>query len=69
MTIVGVIVGLGAAIGLNRLLRKMLYSVSETDPITLGAAAAILTGISLLACYIPARRAVRVDPVTALRYE
>ena len=69
MTIVGVIVGLGAAIGLTRLLRKMLYSVSETDPITLGAAAAILTGISLLACYIPARRAVRVDPVTALRYE
>jgi putative ABC transport system permease protein len=65
----GVAIGLAAAAALARLLSSLLFSVSSSDPMTFAAVAILLVAVALLACYIPARRAMRVDPIIALRYE
>jgi len=65
----GLVVGIGAALALTRLLAGMVYGVSLYDPLVFFAVNVLLVGISLMACYLPARRAMRVEPVVALRYE
>jgi putative ABC transport system permease protein len=65
----GVAIGMAASFGLTRLMSKLLFSVSAADPVTFAAVALGLILVALLACYIPARRALRVDPIIALRYE
>ncbi len=69
MALVGVAIGAALALGLTHIMVKMLFGVSATDPMTFASVAIVLSAVALAACYIPARRAMRVDPIVALRYE
>ena len=69
LVVVGLVLGLVGAFGATRLLRSFLFGVTPLDPLTLGVVVVLLAGVALLACWLPARRATRVDPMEALRCE
>jgi predicted permease len=69
MALIGVVVGIMAALGLTRLMTSLLFGVTARDPLTFGLVGALLMVVALAACYAPARRAMKVDPIVALRYE
>jgi len=69
LALAGIAIGLAGALALTRLLSSLLFEVRASDPITFGAVALLLAAVALLACYVPARRAMRADPMIALRYE
>ena len=69
LTLLGLVIGLGLSFGVTRFLQSLLLGVSSTDALTFVAVALLLSAVVLVACLIPARRAMRVDPMQALRYE
>ena len=69
LTAAGLALGLAGALAASRALTSLLFEISPTDPVTLGVVATLLAGAALFACYWPARRATRVDPMVTLRYE
>ena len=69
LALIGVIVGLAGALALTRVMSSLLFGVTERDPITFGVVAALLIVVAFIACFVPARRATKVDPLVALRYE
>ena len=69
LTMIGIGIGIVAALMLTQLMKSLLFGISATDPVTFGAVSLLLIFVGLAACYIPAHRAMRVDPMVALRYE
>ncbi len=69
MTLIGIVIGLAASFTLTRVMLSLLFEVSATDPLTFVGISFLFSSVALLACYVPARRAMRVDPMTALRHE
>jgi putative ABC transport system permease protein len=69
LTLVGLVIGVAGAIGLTRLMASLLFGIGARDPVTMLLVGVILASVALMASYVPARRATRVDPVVALRYE
>jgi putative ABC transport system permease protein len=69
MALLGVVIGIVAALGLTRLMSNQLFGVTAQDPLTFGGVALSLVIVAIAACYVPARRAMRVDPIVALRHE
>ena len=69
LTAIGITIGLAAALALTRLMSTLLYEVNDKDPLTFVALATIVSAVATLACFVPARRATKVDPMIALRYE
>jgi len=69
LVFIGIALGLAAAAGGARLMQRLLVGVKPVDPVTYASVAMLLAGVALLACYLPVRRAMRVDPMVALRYE
>jgi putative ABC transport system permease protein len=69
LILAGLVIGLGLAIGLTRLLSTLLFGVTATDPATYAAVAVVLVVVAMAATFLPARRATKIDPITALRYE
>jgi putative ABC transport system permease protein len=69
LVLIGLGIGLASAIGLSRLMKTMLFQVEPTDPFTFAGVSLIFAAAALLACYLPARRALRIDPLRALRAE
>jgi putative ABC transport system permease protein len=69
MTLLGAAIGLVASLAVTRALSSLLFGVSTTDPVTFIVVPVVLAFVAILACYLPARRAMRVDPIIALRYE
>ena len=69
LTTLGVVIGLGGAVVASQTLTSLLFGVSRLDPITYFGVVALLLGVSVIACWVPARRATKVDPLVALRYE
>ncbi|MGH7969389.1 MAG: FtsX-like permease family protein [Limisphaerales bacterium] len=69
LVLTGTLIGLAGAMALIHFLRSLLFGVSATDPLTFAAVSVVLAGVAFFACWVPARRAIKVDPVKALRHE
>ena len=69
LVLLGIVIGLPASLAVTQMMKSFLFGLPATDPITLTVVLALLTSVALMACYIPARRATKVDPIIALRYE